>query len=207
MAGCGGKPGKGKEELGKTAVDPQQGGSNYASVGNFFKAVVQQVLLFGAEAWVVSPRMERALSSFIHGAARQITGRLPRSGWDGKWFYPSLEGAMKEAGFTDVRTSINRRQNTVAQYIATRPLLDLCKGAAKRGGARVTIRWWDQNGIDWEKAKARGAETESKYESEKDMEGEATRDAEIRARSLSGAEWSRASADEWEVMQTSSYTT
>ena len=42
---------------------------------------------------------------------------------------PSLEGAMKEAGLTDVRTSINRRQNTVAQYIATRPLLDLYERA------------------------------------------------------------------------------
>ena len=94
--------------------------------GNFFKAVVQQVLLFGAEMWVVSPRIERALSSFIHGAARRITGRQPQRGWDGKWFYPSLEGAMKEAGFIDVRTSINRRQNTALQYIATRPLLDLC---------------------------------------------------------------------------------
>ena len=36
--------------------------------GNFFKAVVQQVLLFGAEIWVVSPMMERALITFIHGA-------------------------------------------------------------------------------------------------------------------------------------------
>ena len=63
--------------------------------GNFFKAVVQKVLLFGAETWVVSPRMERALSAFIHGAARRLTGRQPRRGWDGKWFYPSLEGAMK----------------------------------------------------------------------------------------------------------------
>ena len=33
--------------------------------GNFFKAVVQQVLLFGAETWVVSPKMERALSAFM----------------------------------------------------------------------------------------------------------------------------------------------
>ena len=36
--------------------------------GNFFKAVVQQMLLFGAETWVVSPRIERALSAFVHGA-------------------------------------------------------------------------------------------------------------------------------------------
>ena len=46
---------------------------------------------------------------------------------------------MKEAGLTDVRTSINRRQNTVAQYIATRPLLDLCKGGdAERRSAGDT---------------------------------------------------------------------
>ena len=104
---------------------------------------------------------------------------------------------MKESGFTDVRTSINRRQNTVAQYIATKPLLDLCEGAMQRGGARVTMRWWDQKGIYWEKAKARVAETASESESDTDMEGEATRDAEIRASGSSGAEWSGASADEW----------
>ena len=56
--------------------------------GNFFKAVVQQVLLFGAETWVVSPIMERALSAFIHGAARQLTGRHPQRGRDGKWLTP-----------------------------------------------------------------------------------------------------------------------
>ena len=127
---------------------------------NFFKVVVQQVLLFGSETWVVLPRMDRVLNSFIHGAARRITERQLRRGWDRKWFYPLLEGAMKDAGFTDVRTSINRGQNMVAQYIATRPFLDLCKGKTQRGGARVTIRWWGQMGIDWGKAQARGAETE-----------------------------------------------
>ena len=139
---------------------------------------------------MVSPRMERALSSFIHGAARRITGRQPQRGWDGKWCYPSLEGAIKEAGFTDVRMSINRRQNTVGQYIATRPLLYLCEGATQRGEARVPMRWWDQKGIDWEKEKETGEDTESESESETDMEGEATRDAESRASGSSGAKWS-----------------
>ena len=54
--------------------------------GNFFKAVVHQVLLFGAETWVVSPMMEWALSEFIHGEARRLTGRQPRKGRDGKWY-------------------------------------------------------------------------------------------------------------------------
>ena len=52
--------------------------------GNVFKAVVLQVLLFGAETWVVSPMMERALSSFLHGTARRLTGRQPRRGRDVK---------------------------------------------------------------------------------------------------------------------------
>ena len=34
--------------------------------GCFFKAVVQAVLVFGAEMWILNPRMERALSSFQH---------------------------------------------------------------------------------------------------------------------------------------------
>ena len=109
--------------------------------GNFFKAVVQQVLMFGAETWVVTPKMERALRAFLHGAARRLTVRQARRVKDGEWHYPSLEGAMKEAGLTDIRTSILRRQNTVAQYIVTRPLLDLCKGARAREGAKVPQRW------------------------------------------------------------------
>ena len=160
---------------------------------------MQQVLLFGAETWVVSPMMEWALSAFLHGAARRLTGRHPRRGRDGKWHYLSLEGAMKEAGLTDIHKSIQRRQNTVAQYIATRTLLDLCEGSRQREGARFTLRWREQLGIDWEKAKAKETETEatSGSESGTDTEGEEGREAESRASGSSGAEWSRSSADEW----------
>ena len=54
--------------------------------GSFFKAVMQQVLLFRAETWVVTPKMERALSGFLHGAARQLTGRKARRGKNREWY-------------------------------------------------------------------------------------------------------------------------
>ena len=73
---------------------------------------------------------------------------------------------MKEAGFKDIRTSINNRQNTVTQYIATRPLLDLYEGTNQIGGVRVSSRWWYQKGIDWEKVKSRVAETNEESETE-----------------------------------------
>ena len=34
-------------------------------------------------------------------------------------------------------------------------------GARVREGSKVTLRWWEQAGIDWEKAKAKGTETET----------------------------------------------
>ena len=43
--------------------------------GHFFKAVVQAVLIFGSEKWILNPRMERALSSVQHRVARRLTGR------------------------------------------------------------------------------------------------------------------------------------
>ena len=71
------------EELETAEADTEQGRGRQESVGEFFKAVVQQVLLFGAETWVVTPRIERVLNSFMHGDAIWITGRQTRRGWDG----------------------------------------------------------------------------------------------------------------------------
>ena len=41
-------------------------GTDSKVLGRFSKAVIQAVLLFGAETWVLTPRMERSLSSFQH---------------------------------------------------------------------------------------------------------------------------------------------
>ena len=46
-------------------------------LGVLFKAVVQEILLFGSEMWVMPPHMGRALESSQNRTARQITGRQP----------------------------------------------------------------------------------------------------------------------------------
>ena len=101
---------------------------------NFYIAVTQQVLLFGAESWVLTGKMEAALDAFQGRVARRLTGRLPCRGRDGKWKYLLLAGAIKDAGIVRARTSVLRRQNTVAQFVATRPIMDLCEGTEQRGG-------------------------------------------------------------------------
>ena len=107
---------------------------------NFYTAMTQKVLLFGSETWVIMRKMESALDAFQGRVARKLTGRQPSRGRDGRWFYPSLAGAMKEAGIVRIWALILRRQNTIAQFIATQPTLGLCEGAVRRPGERVPSR-------------------------------------------------------------------
>ena len=88
--------------LGRERADPKLSRS-------FYTAVTQQVLLFGAETWVLTWKMESALDAFQERVARRLTGRQPRWGRDEKWLYSSLAGALKEAGVVRVRMSILRR--------------------------------------------------------------------------------------------------
>ena len=109
-------------------------GANPKVSRNLYIAVTQQVLLFGAGSWVLTGKMAAALNAFQGRVARRLTGRLPRRGRDGKGQYISLAGAIKNAGIVRVRTSVLRRQNTVAQFVATRLILALCEGTERRGG-------------------------------------------------------------------------
>ena len=73
---------------------------------------------------------------------------------------------MKEVGVVRIKTSILRRQNTDAQFIATRPILDLCEVTERRPGARVPRRWWEQTGIDWKGAREKVAAKDGDNEAE-----------------------------------------
>ena len=77
-----------------------------------------------------------------------MTGRIPQRTQDGRWRYTSAAAAREEAGFLTMEKYIRRRQNTVAQYIATRSLLDQCEGSERAPGARVGMQWQEQAGIE-----------------------------------------------------------
>ena len=64
----------------------------------FFKAVIQVVPLFGAETWVVTPRMGKALGGFQTQVVRRLTEKLLQRTTDGTWKYTSAAAARKVAG-------------------------------------------------------------------------------------------------------------
>ena len=54
--------------LGREGADPNVS-------GNFYKAVAQAVLLFGAKTWVLTHRTEKALDSLQSRVASRLTGK------------------------------------------------------------------------------------------------------------------------------------
>ena len=84
--------------------------------------------------------MQKVLGGFYLRVYRRLTGRQPQKGGGGVWVYPPLEDVMAEAGLREVETHASCRQNTVSQYISTRPIMDLCLVAKRRPGPRVAMR-------------------------------------------------------------------
>ena len=47
-------------------------------------------------------------------------------------------------------TYVSCRQNKVAQFIATRAIMDLCLAEERRPGSRMTNQCWEHDGLDVE---------------------------------------------------------
>ena len=62
--------------------------------------------------------------------------------------YPPIGAAMTTVGMDDIGVYITRRQNTVAQYIATLPIMDLYLAVDRKTGLCLSRRWWEHTDLD-----------------------------------------------------------
>ena len=66
-----GEWGRLEEILGREGVDR-------IMTGRFYLAVVQAVLIFGSETWVLTPRFEKSLKGFHHRVVQRMSGMFPK---------------------------------------------------------------------------------------------------------------------------------
>ena len=95
---------------------------------------MKAVLLFGSETWALIPRLEKVLEGFHHQASQRMVGMGPKIYPEGTWVYPPIGAELEMVVLEEIRVYIARRQNMVAQYIATRPTMDLCLAAERKTG-------------------------------------------------------------------------
>ena len=65
-----------------------------------------------------------------------------------------------------METDVYRSQNKVAQFISTRPIMDLCLEVEQIPGQRVSNWWWEKDGVDVEGTQAAYWEAEQTEEEE-----------------------------------------
>ena len=114
-----------------------------STVSILYVAVVQAVLLFGLETWVVNPWLEKSLAGFHHKAVWQMMVVGPKCQLDGTWVYPPIGEALVTVLLDEIGMYIAFHQNTVTQYIPTCPIMDLCLAAERRPVMQLYWRWWE----------------------------------------------------------------
>jgi hypothetical protein len=109
----------------------------------FYKAVVQSVLLYGCETWVITSNMLSVLESFHHRVARRLTRRFPYYIRHADlWICPSVTETLQEAGVFTIQEHISRRREHLQAYAETRPIYETCQEAG-RGPVPNRRFWWD----------------------------------------------------------------
>ena len=64
-------------------------------MARFYLAVVQAVLLYGADSWALTQRDMKFLTAFHHRAIRFMTGQHIKKINDKEWFYPNHGELLK----------------------------------------------------------------------------------------------------------------
>ena len=111
----------------------------------FYRLVVQAILLYRFERWVLLDSMAKRVEGTHTEFLRLITGKRARRLGDGTWEIPGTEGVREASVIQSMRIYIEQRQATVGQWVALRPLFEVCeRETGFKGGGRRREAWWRQ---------------------------------------------------------------
>ena len=124
----------------------KQEGSNAKCMAKFYLAIVQAVLLYGSESWVITERDWRKLRGFHQRAIRYMTGKHIRKLEMG-WEYPQHQKLLVECNLDPIESYIEQRRGTLWSYlkIHREDLLKEAMGMKRHCRDVKKIFWWDQN--------------------------------------------------------------
>ena len=77
----------------------------------------------------------------IRAAYRMAREHKPKRGPGHTWVYPRSEDVLRECGMKTMEEYIAIRRQTIATYVATRPIITECRRGERKRGA-VPHQWW-----------------------------------------------------------------
>ena len=94
-------------------------GADPCTSGYFYVTVVQSVLMFGSETWVVMSCTLWEMGGLYNWSARHISGRMPQRLHSEVWDYPPIGEGLADVVLEKIGICVTHGQNTLAQYIST----------------------------------------------------------------------------------------
>ena len=80
---------------------------------------------------------------------RQVTRKQATRQRYGSWQQVTEEKIIQGAETQMLRTYVDRRQVTVAEWGTTRPIFDVCaREMGYNGGGRLRVMWWRQKAVE-----------------------------------------------------------
>jgi hypothetical protein len=132
-------------------------GANAKTMAKIYLAVVQAVLLYGADSWAVSDRNLRKLRTFHHRAIRYMTGQHIRKRDDGVWEYPDHSELQRLCKLFPIETYLERRRGTLRKYMEENrgEMVERAQGMTRPARNPNKILWWRQKYMEKEELTAR----------------------------------------------------
>ena len=100
------------------------------------------VLFFGADTWVLMKKMIQRLEGSHVSFLRQFT-RKQGTWWRvGSWRKVKAYAVLQGVGTHTLRKYVDRRQATVVEWVANRPIFGVCaRETGYEGGGRLRVPW------------------------------------------------------------------
>ena len=132
-----------RKRWGQVARVLSREGASPKVMGYFYKAIVQAVLLYAAETWILTDRSWLALNTFHHKVARYITGKHIQLLPHGEWKLPRSEEVLEEARLFTMEEYVRRRKQTIIPWVMKRPIFQRCLNS-KRAWTNVNQKVWQE---------------------------------------------------------------
>ena len=108
----------------------------------FYEVIIQTVLLYGAETWVLSEGGKNKINSFHNRCARFITGRFITKLEDDTWVCPDTKTTLEMADLLPIEEYIERRKNTISEYAISTNIFHDCIQKSKYIKSDNSLEWW-----------------------------------------------------------------
>jgi len=115
-------------------------------MARFYLTIVQAVLLYGSETWVLSPHDLQRLESFHRRCARHLAHMPIRRKSDGTWIHPATTEVLERCHLSPIKTYIAKRKTTLLNNYARdhSPLYRECRQRATvYPPSRAQLFWWN----------------------------------------------------------------